>query len=510
MKNDIVLYKRIYQLIKGQIECGLLPRGSKLPSRADLCGEFHVSEKTMRRVLQLLAEEGFIESAKRKRPVVINIPPAGIKGKRACIPVDEATAQDLFQTGRLICYPVIKQGVALCTKEEWKIPSAIVERMNPAHGLEFWRLSNRLWRFFIARNGNDLILRAVDSLGFSKIDPLPGSLAARETYLKNMQEFMRIARIGGDLKSVPFDGLSFLYGFSEHALLGNFYRIAPDSPLYTGFNGLEQRIRSAEERYSRVYMDILGLIAVGRYRPGDRLPSHLALQKIYGVSADTTNKAIRILQDWGVVTAKRGSGIYVAMDLTALKRTHIPEEMIACHLRRFLDSMELLCLTVRGAAAHAAAFITTGEAEKFLQAARRHWEEEYLYQIMPIALLQFITEHIPYTALKEIYRVVSKYYRTGRGVPRLVTPGKTAKNVEIHLRAVEAVESLTQGCEEDFSEKISELFWYIRQLVIAECKRLGYWQIAQQVYDSRALWQERHISKAAGRQKSVSEETGKR
>ena len=57
MKNDIVLYQRIYQLLKNQIECGLLPEGKSLPSRAELCREFQVSEKTVRRVLEEMLEK---------------------------------------------------------------------------------------------------------------------------------------------------------------------------------------------------------------------------------------------------------------------------------------------------------------------------------------------------------------------------------------------------------------------------------------------------------------------
>ena len=68
MKNDIVLYKRIYQLLRNQIECGLLPVGKSIPSRAELCKEFQVSEKTVRRVLEELLEDGLIEVSQRKRP----------------------------------------------------------------------------------------------------------------------------------------------------------------------------------------------------------------------------------------------------------------------------------------------------------------------------------------------------------------------------------------------------------------------------------------------------------
>lgn len=500
MKKDIVLNERIYQLIREQIECGLLPKGARLPSRADLCEEFQVSAKTVRRVLERLAQEGLIETSKRKLPVVTGAGAEGEKERPAHVLEDGMLVNDLFQTGRIICYPVIQQGVERCTDEDWKIPQGIVEKMDPANSLEFWRLSRRFWRFFIARNGNDLILRAVDSLGFSKIDPLPGSLSLREAYLEKIGEFIRIAGCGGELGGLHFEDLSFLYGLSDDGPLGrNLCRVAADSPLHTGLKGLEQRIRSAEERYSRVYMDLLGLIDVGRYRPGDRLPSHLELQKNYGVSADTTNKAIRVLQDWGVVTAKRGSGIYVAMDLNALKQAHIPEEMIACHLRRFLDSIELLCLTVSGVASHIAAHVQPKEAETLLAELRRQWDEEYLYQRTPVSLLTFITTHIQYTALREIYQVIGENFCIGRCIPKLVTPVKTAGNRELHREILEAVECLSKGEEGIFSERTGKIFWNIRQRIIDECKKLGYLQIAGQVYDGRSLWQERNITMAEGR-----------
>ncbi|RHP36497.1 GntR family transcriptional regulator [Lachnotalea sp. AF33-28] len=504
MKTDIVLYERIYQLIRSQIECGLLPEGSKLPSRADLCEEFHVSAKTVRSAVERLAEEGLIETSQRKLAVVRGSVQAEEKHDNAYLLVDKALAVDLFHTGRLICFPVIEQGIRLCTGEEWKIPLAIAEKMDPADSLSFWRCSRKLWRFFIARNGNDLILRVVDSLGFSKIDPLPGTLELRKSYLADIKKLIQYISCGGRPEKFRFEDMSFLYGLSDEGTLGtNLYRVAPDSPLRTDLMGLEQQIRSAEERYSRVYMDILGLIDIGRYQPGDRLPSHLELQKAYKVSADTTNKAIRVLQDWGVVTARRGSGIYVAMDLEALKKAPIPEKMIACHLRRFLDSIELLSLTVREVALHAAVSATPDEAKNLKAALRRHWNEEYMYQRAPVALLEFITQHIQYKALREIYQVILENYRISRCIPKLVTPLKTDKNAEIHQRVMETAEHLLVEDKEAFSEKTSELYRDIQQMIIGECKKLGYWQIAEQVYDGGALWQERNILKPACKKEAL-------
>ena len=53
---------------------------------------------------------------------------------------------------------------------------------------------------------------------------------------------------------------------------------------------------------------LTGLILSGELRPGDRLPTHDELQEWYGVSRDTTVKAIRMLQDWGVVKRRLPGG----------------------------------------------------------------------------------------------------------------------------------------------------------------------------------------------------------
>ena len=149
MKNDIVLYQRIYQLLKNQIECGLLPEGKSLPSRAELCREFQVSEKTVRRVLEEMQEKGLIETRQGKRPVVRNAALAGREYEAETLQEDATVSQDIFSTGRLFCYPVIEHGIARCAREDWEMPAAIIERMYPSRATEFWRLSHYFWRFLL-------------------------------------------------------------------------------------------------------------------------------------------------------------------------------------------------------------------------------------------------------------------------------------------------------------------------------------------------------------------------
>lgn len=489
MKNDIVLYQRIYQLLKNQIECGLLPEGKSLPSRAKLCREFQVSEKTVRRVLEEMQEKGLIETRQGKRPVVRNAALAGCEYETETLQEGTEVPKDIFNTGRLFCDPVIEHGIARCAREDWEMPAAIIERMNPSRATEFWRLSHYFWRFFVARNENDLILHAVKSLGFFYIEPLPGPLEMREAYWNALRSFVRTAGGEGYSKEALLESMSGLYGFgADKRRIEAHYRKRPDAPWRSGCCGLEQSLRSAEERYSHVYMDIIGLIAIGRYQPGDQLPTHKEMQMKYGVSSDTTAKAIRVLREWGIVTAKRGCGIYVSMDLTGLKNVKIAPDLIGCHLRRFLDSLELLDFTIDKVAEHAAEWIPAEAAGALLRKMERLWNEEYLYQITPMTLLEFITDYIQYAPLKEIYRMASRNYHIGRCIPKLVTRHKSFESRAIQRQAVEAVECLIQGDGRRFSEKAAAMFGYVHGLVLRECGQLGYLEIADRVYDGSALW----------------------
>ena len=157
-------------------------------------------------------------------------------------------------------------------------------------------------------------------------------------------------------------------------------------------------------------------------------------------------------------------------------------------MRRFLDSLELLDFTIDKVAEHAAEWIPAEAAGALLRKMERLWNEEYLYQITPMTLLEFITDYIQYAPLKEIYRMASRNYHIGRCIPKLVTRNKSFESRAIQRQAVEAVECLIQGDGRRFSEKAAAMFGYVHGLVLRECGQLGYLEIADRVYDGSALW----------------------
>ncbi len=68
---------------------------------------------------------------------------------------------------------------------------------------------------------------------------------------------------------------------------------------------------SYEPVYAQLVRILLGQIAAGVFRPGDRLPSEAQLCRRYGVSPMTVRRAVNILVDQGMVVAEQGRGTFV-------------------------------------------------------------------------------------------------------------------------------------------------------------------------------------------------------
>lgn len=480
-------YESVCSILRNRIECGLLPNGARLPSRADLCAEFGTSEKTVRRAVAELAADGLVETGQRRRPVVTFDQEAAGRGLLPLRRADAAAASGVMKSGILLCYPVIRAGLERCGPDDWGAPLAVIAEMDPGRPVPFWRLSNRFWRFFACRLENDLAVRAVDSLGFAEFDPRPGTLGQREAYRRSLEALVGAVRRGEMPERSAFDDLSALYGTVSDEDASRL-RASSDSPLRAGAAGPGARMGADEERYARVCLDILGAVSTGRYRAGDRLPSHAELQEAYGVSVDTTAKAVRLLQEWGVVRAVRGRGIFVTDSAPTSERVPVDPVWIAWHVRRMMDALELLELTAEGVAAHAASRASADDVRSLRAALEADWEGEERCQMAPALVLDFIVGLIGYDALREIYRVVRDGVGVGRIVPKLIGAHRTAAAGELDLRCRRALEAL-EACDEGlFACEAAGLFAFLRAQIVGECDRLGYGEPARRAYDGSLLW----------------------
>ena len=88
---------------------------------------------------------------------------------------------------------------------------------------------------------------------------------------------------------------------------------------------------------------------------------------------------------------------------------------------------QLLDFTIDKVAEHAAEWIPADAAEALLRKMERLWNEEYLYQLTPMALLNFITDYIQSVS----YTHLDVYKRQGK--KRYVTPEESWKTNCIHI-----------------------------------------------------------------------------
>lgn len=65
-------YKKLYNLLLERIEKNELKPGDKLPSEGDLMEQYQASRDTVRKSLDLLVQDGFIQKAKGKPAIVLN------------------------------------------------------------------------------------------------------------------------------------------------------------------------------------------------------------------------------------------------------------------------------------------------------------------------------------------------------------------------------------------------------------------------------------------------------
>ena len=70
-------------------------------------------------------------------------------------------------------------------------------------------------------------------------------------------------------------------------------------------------IRADTPRYMEIARDVAAKVAEGAYRIGERIYARSALASQYGVPSETARRAICVLDDLGIVSSSRGSGVTI-------------------------------------------------------------------------------------------------------------------------------------------------------------------------------------------------------
>jgi integrase/DNA-binding transcriptional regulator YhcF (GntR family) len=97
---------------------------------------------------------------------------------------------------------------------------------------------------------------------------------------------------------------------------------------------LKSTVKPSEDtQYQRIAADLRGAIACGALKPGDKLPAFVDIARRYGVSFNTAQRAVKILESDGLVSVVRGKRASV-IELSEQRAAHANVVRLGAHIKK--------------------------------------------------------------------------------------------------------------------------------------------------------------------------------
>lgn len=483
MKRDTNnAYWRIFLLLSYQIITESIKPGEKVLSHAEISKRYHVSGQTARTVLKLLKDCGLIETSH------------GSVSRSALNPDDwycyagyEYASYridyliDILHTMDILFPPFALLAARKCDKGTITELEDIIENMTAYMDapVRFWRLTRRFWHTLEAQAGNAFYMQVRFSLGL--FDFPPPVRQRRDEYTEWIDSVLKKIRCG-DIKALH--GLANPKNFDEfiedaYPPLGNF-KVPVSSPLVKGVEEIIWRLRDGETQNKSIFLDIISELAMHGCKPGDQLPSHKELAATYGVTHNTTVPVVQRLQKMGVVESIRGRGIFVCMTTEQIRSLHLEPEEVALRLKRGMDQLQFLALTIKPVILYGLKKVTADELSALTVKMYQPGNDLGALLYEAGILQNFINNHIRYTALKAIYSIIHEEVGPRFGLPGIMQYAPETVS-DLRKQCAIAATLMKKNNMEAAAEKMHQFYSRCYSILEDLSKKAGYWEAAQKV-----------------------------
>jgi GntR family transcriptional regulator len=189
--------------------------------------------------------------------------------------------------------------------------------------------------------------------------------------------------------------------------------------------------------YVQVREAIRGAVEAGAYESG-RLPTGEALQEQFSVSAITVRRALKDLQEEGLLVRERGRGTFVRNRHVVQELNHISSWAETMEERSLAHRSEVLSLRTEPASAAVATALHRDVGTPVVYILRRRFVEEtpvtLMTNFLPADLVPGIEEHI--YGEPSLYRVLEGRYLVTLTVSQETVSARTATPEEARLLGV--------------------------------------------------------------------------
>lgn len=410
MDRNQQLYQYLYQTITTQIFNGTFIYGQEFPSQREICQRYNVGITTVRKVMKLLAEEGYIRTAQGQPSVVAYRTSrealAGFLVQR------REEIADAYKGLGLLMPILYREGAKRCNESVLRLFNEILNNISEKMELsDHYQLANAFFTALLRPLKNQLIIDLeLDSENYLHVPyvPLPGIDDPFATTVERTKTWFNKAIFQIEHKQFDdfYAGASGLYCDSGERVDNYLHALGK----YTGSNSKKNedirwfRIKGHSELYSRLAMTIVRRIVAGEFDNEQYLPSIPKLMKEYGITKNTARRAVNLLNSLKIAQTidKKGSVITPEGDTSHKSELNWEEPVIQERLSFFLEALQILTLTARSCAA-SISFIPDGLGY-FLE-TRLHTAPDN--RISPLSfqlLMNTFIQLLPYQSLKNIFR----------------------------------------------------------------------------------------------------------
>lgn len=314
--DKINLYNIAYKHLFNCIHFGLYPTGSSLPTIPELCKTFNVSKVTIHGALRLLEEENYISLSQGRSAIVtynLNEEECRIKYRAYSYAVKDALL-DLCDTMLLIWPEAMLLGLKLCSDEDLKKLDEILGRVSPYNQYPFFEFF-----FHILKGlGNPLFINLYLSTYFFGYPTIMN--LGDESYIHGYTTYLKKAclQVLSLCKASDYGKLKELLVLLYQKQIENIYLYheslprpdCPVEPISYEWNYFSERPLAS----FNLAMELLRKIYSSHGNQGF-LPSFTTLANQYSVPLITVRRAVKILNDIGIVETVAGKGIRILIGL---------------------------------------------------------------------------------------------------------------------------------------------------------------------------------------------------
>ncbi len=358
MRQERKLYEYVYHSLISDIESGVFLQGQALPSQQKLCRQYNVGITTIRRVMKMLDNNGYIRTALGQPAIVIcDVTP---QMRINALAQSQNAIADAFHGLGLLLPALYTEAAKRYNREKLylfkQIEASITDTM-PAP--ELFEQANAFFTQLLRPLNNELMMDLeVDAENYLHVpyfaapnttNPMSLTALRLKTFMANA-----IEQIEGRQFDDFYSSLCHLYrdvAGKVDTYLSELSRQA-DALTPTDKDIRWFRIKDGSELYSRLAMTILRRIAGREFDEQQYLPSIPKLMEEYGVMKDTASRALALLNSLGVAQTidKKGTVISMSSSESFKGSIDFQNPTIRQRLKRFIEALEIMALTTRGCA----------------------------------------------------------------------------------------------------------------------------------------------------------------